>query len=571
MSSQVEQLRLLQELNNDGLKMARVYEKQAEVISDPRSEILIAGGNRGSKTFCSALRFAAIARDIPVQTMDGKIIDCRLPHQKGRPLTMWCVGDHLPHIGQVLYPSLFEDGLFYKIRDEQTGGYRSWNPVQFPNDRNRKSERELCPPLIPKSEIAEYVWHHKAAKQFICIRLKNGTEIFAFASSAAVKQGVAVDEIWLDEHIVFESHYAEWLNRLSDKEGRLVWSTIPRDDSWIYDQLKERAETQKTEVEDGVRKKEDQFCIHHVLSTRNNPFIPESEKKKREEQMSERDRRVRLDGESSTDLIRVYQDYNPEFHCVNSKYFEDKVAEILRENNWEPPNDWCRFLTLDPGTQKPAILFVAIPPEDLWLEGEPFFIPYDEIYVPKLNATEMAEKVNEKHRGRFFEKFFIDGQAARQTPMGFAWTIGRQYEIEFEEAGLQSRYGSTFEPGDPNFHQRAGQVRRALRMRQCGIPQLRILNERCPHLVKQMLTNKRKLDVTGEPTEHPADNQRDDVRVCLEYTLSRHPKYRSPPVFKWSDLPPAMRRYRELQEEYEHKQKASSQSSDDESVLLGMT
>lgn len=54
MSSQVEQLRLLQELNNDGLKMARVYEKQAEVISDPRSEILIAGGNRGSKTFCSA-------------------------------------------------------------------------------------------------------------------------------------------------------------------------------------------------------------------------------------------------------------------------------------------------------------------------------------------------------------------------------------------------------------------------------------------------------------------------------------------------------------------------------------
>ena len=573
--SDIPMLVALQERNKDGLKMARVTATQAEILGDDRSEILCAGGNRGSKTFCAAMRFASIARDVPVQTMpdaDGntQMIHCRLKHQRNRPLIMWCIGDYLPHIGQVLYKSLFEPGLYYRIKDRVSGGLRAWNPVMYPEDWDREDEREESPPLIPRSEVEEEVWYHKNLRQFEKIKLKNGTEIFAFASSSAVKQGVKVDEIWLDENIVNEHYYPEWLNRLTDKKGRLFWSTIPRDESYVYTEVEERAEAQHEEYKAGQRKSEDVYCSHYILSQRDNPFLPESEKKKREEQMSERERMVRIEGVRSTDLIRIYQEFNPDFHCVEYRnpQMNDKVTEALRENNWEPPRDWTRYLSLDPGTQKPALLFLAVPPESMWEEDEPYIVPYDEIYTPRLDAFQIAQKVKDRHSNQFFEKFFIDGQAARQKPMGFSHTIGRQYESAFESAGLSSRHGTFFEPGDPSFHQRSGLVHKMLRMRKCGWPQLRILIHRCPHLVKQLQSNTRKLHPDGTPSEEPADRQKDDVRVALEYAISRHITYREPPYSRRSD-DPALRRYQEFQKKA--KAAARRAGSDSSSILCGVS
>lgn len=45
-----------------------------------------------------------------------------------------------------------------------------------------------------------------------------------------------------------------------------------------------------------------------------------------------------------------------------------------------------------------------------------------------------------------------------------------------------------------------------------------------------MLKNVRKTDKHGEPLEMPADNQRDDLRVCVEYWLSRNPTWIEPPI-----------------------------------------
>lgn len=548
----VDKLQALMEIQRrrlDGLKMIRMTDHQAEIISDPHPEILIAGGNRGSKTVCAAVRFAAIARDVPVTTMSNQKIDCRLPHQKNRPLTMWAIGDYLKHIGQVIHRVLFRAGLYYIIKDETTGGWRAWNPVQFPNDWNRLEERRPSPPLIPDSEIDwdNSAWYHRNLRQFEKISLKNGTEIYAFASASEVQQGVPVDEIWVDEQLVNETYYAEYLNRLTDKSGRSVWSTIPRDDSFVYVQVEERAASQKEELEDGHRKPEDVFCTHHILTQRDNPFLPQKQKDMRLEQMSERDRLVRIEGVRSTDVIRIYQTFNAKFHTVvyDDDRWNDQITEELRANNWEPPQDWTRFLALDPGTQKPAVLFTAVPPVHMWQEGEPFFIPYDEIYIPRLDAYKIAAKVRERHDRKFFEEFFIDGQAARQKPMGFSWTIGRQYEMAFEGENLRSRHGTYFTPGDPNFLPRSGLLHKAMRMRKCGWPQLRILTSRCPNLVRQLQTNTRKLDKQGDPTELPADGQKDDVRECLEYTLSRHPTYVEPPVSSVANDSPSMQRYHE--------------------------
>ena len=40
-----------------------------------------------------------------------------------------------------------------------------------------------------------------------------------------------------------------------------------------------------------------------------------------------------------------------------------------------------------------------------------------------------------------------------------------------------------------------------------------------------MMTNVRKTSPAGDPTEVPADNQVDDMRVTLEYWLSRRPTF----------------------------------------------
>lgn len=567
---QVKALMELEKQRMDGLRMIRMLPSQAEIISDPHSELLIAGGNRGSKTVCAAVMIASIARDVPVQTMDGDMINCRLPHQKNRPLTIWAVGDYLKHIGQVIHRVLFRAGLYWIIRDEVTGGWRSWNPVHFPNDWNRLDERKPSMPLIPNSEIDwdNTAWYHKGLRQFEKIALKNGTEIYAFASASEKQQGVPVDVGWFDEHLVDERWYTEMQTRLTDNRGRLIWSTIPRDESPTFISVAERAEQQADEVAEGTRKPEKLFTKHFKLSLTDNPFLPEDEKEKRFEQLSERDRLVRISGELSTNVIRIYQTFNPSVHCVKYRdpLVNDQVTKELDANNWEPPDDWCRYLALDPGTQKPAVLFMAIPPEHMWDEKEPYFIAYDELYIPRLDAFQIAGVIKERHFGHFFEEFFIDGQAARQKPMGFSWNIGHQYEKAFAEEGLRSRHGSYFTPGDPDFMQRSGLLHKAMRMRKCGRPQFRIIGHKCPHLTKQLLTNTRKLDKQGEPLEVPADHQKDDLRVCLEYFVSRHPTYKEPPIGSKPD-DPTMKRYHQYREEM--MRKGYGKKPTDGSVLCG--
>ena len=151
---QLQMLASLKAQREDGLRMLRVTRDQAMILKDPCSEILLAGSNRGGKTILAAARFASIFRDVPIMTMDGEEVHCRLPHQQGRELLMWVIGDHLKHIGQTIYRVLFKRGLYKIVRDPKTGWWRSWNPVQFPSDRDipRKDQHPSFP-LIPGFDL----------------------------------------------------------------------------------------------------------------------------------------------------------------------------------------------------------------------------------------------------------------------------------------------------------------------------------------------------------------------------------------------------------------------------------
>lgn len=544
--SQLEVLSNLKARRMDGLRMLRVTREQADILRDPCSEILITGSNRGGKTLLAAARFASIVRNVPIMTMDGEEIHCRLPHQMDRALLTWVIGDHLKHIGQTIYRVLFKPGLFSMVKDKRTGWWRAWNPVLFQEDKTcKRSDRKPAPPLIPgfnimreidpASDILDVAWYHANLYQFESVTLKNGTQIFAYANSSEVKQGDPVDEIWMDENLVYDEYYDEYAMRLLDNAGRMCWSTISRDESAAFCQVDDRAAMQEQEVARNERLPEDVTTRTHRVTLAKNPFIGEKEKAEANERMSgERAQLVRIQGVRSDRVIAIYSEFSSDFHCVEyaDKSMNDAVTEALANNNWEPPENWTREIIVDPGTVKPAVLFGTIPPQEMWDHNEPYLILYNEIFIRRLDAYMMAAKIAEMQHNTMFERMIIDGQAARQTPMGFSFTIGRQYETAFESKkiiSISSGGIAHFIPGDPDFKQRSTLVRTALRMRQCGRPQLRIITSRCPETVKQMTRNRRKTDNQGNPLEDPADKQVDDLRCCVEYWLSRHPTYVEPP------------------------------------------
>lgn len=571
----------LRAIEMDGLKLFRPTDAQVEILRkitlENCFEALVAGGNRSGKSVIASVFFASYMRDMPVTTWSGEKIHCRPKVKRGRPVNTWVIGDHLKHLGMTVYRLLFEEepskGLFKIIQDETTGAWRAWQPEMFPGDWGRKEEARWAPPVIPASEFKEdptWATGRKRENEFRKIRLKNNSTIYGFASSGEVKQGDPVDLIYIDENIVNKNYYQEWLYRLRDDEGMIVWSSIPRDSCWAFSSVLSRAELQQREVHNGERKEEDQHTFHFTMSYLDNPFIPDRQKELALEQSGDRDTLVRIYGQLSTQLISIYQDYNRDYHVgvYGDDSKNDRVADALKNNNYQPPADWTRELILDPGTQKPAILLCAVPPPGYWDHDEPYFIVYREVFIRRALPDKLAAEVMRTERNYAFERFIIDGRMGRQKPPGFAITVEEQYSSEFKKAKLGSRQtGFGFIAGDDNFERRSKAVITAMRSRPCGRPQLRIINQACPELVKQLQTNVRKTNAEGEALEIPADNQVDDLRDCLEYWISRRPTWKHRADEAAPDMSDAAMAYDRIVKE--HKQRKARQPGQDNQIFIG--
>jgi hypothetical protein len=289
-----------------------------------------------------------------------------------------------------------------------------------------------------------------------------------------------------------------------------------------------------------MQKEEAVTTRHLSLSFLDSPFIKEEDKEFARKSLGEREMMVRVYGKASTALISIYQTFSPDVHRIEyeDEKLNDKLTEAYRKAGGRPPDDWCLELSLDPGTQKPGVLLCAIPPEEFWDENQPYFIIYDEIYGERLDAMEVAAEVHKRERNSFFERFIGDGQALRQTPMGFGKTVGQVYSEAFSSYRLECKQtGSMFVYGSNDFKHRSMMVIHALRERQCLRPQIRIDHRKCPHLMDQMRRNIRKCDPEGNPLEEPAGHQKDDLRVALEYWISRSPRYYAPPVMSRGRTP----------------------------------
>lgn len=516
----------------DALEIFRPTDYQEQVVLCDATEVLVQGGTRSGKSTIVAAIIASYLRNKPIIFADGSKHDMREPGWVGRPTTVWLIGLQLNHVGQTLYRLLCKPGAFDMVRDKDTGMWRAWQPGRIPGDEDiLPQDRKPAPPFIPASELqGKPVWENMAANEFKSMTMKDGSMVYAFASSGEVKRGDPCSRIWLDEEIRFSDYYPEWQSRLSDRKGKIYWTTWPSMNTPALIELYRRCVDQRDEVARGVRKKAD--VINFIFKGSDSPFVDDDEKRKRAEGWTDEQRRARDFGEFVVDNIQAYPEFNKRYHCVDygdNSPLNDKVTEAMRKLNWNVPHNWSVDIILDPGTQRPALLWGAIPPPEFWDDGEPYFVIFREMAIPRIDAAEMAKRTKAADPGRHYSRFIGDSKAGGQTPMGFSWTVFDQYTREFQREGLRCQLtGDMFLRSETVWVTRSMKLRKWMRSRKCGRPQLRVVPHMCPVLCRQLETVLKKVS-KEDVQDKLAEGQVHDVLDTLEYWAGFDPEFLATP------------------------------------------
>jgi len=500
---------------NLALRLYRPRDVQTPFHRSLASERIIRGGNQSGKTIAAATEVASAAAGIPLTGRDGKPMPFKYPTD--RPLVIWVIGYDERHISTI-YQMLFSGGLFKIIKDRRTKRWRAWNPND-PDDAARERETKPSPPLIPGGPdchstgmIAEWAWHSKVERIFTICRLKNGAEIRAYSSKADPAQGVTVDLIWIDEDIAIATHVGEWQSRLSVVRGRLIWSVWPHGQNEALRLMTRRAEEQS--------RREHRDVEEWVLSQHANEYLPEDERRKRQEgykAAGEAVWRARDLGEYVDDLQLVYPSFNVETHGMPRKAGRDPIEQLLAANQWRVPDDWTRYFSVDPGHTNAAVLFLAVPPP--WVGR--YALLYDEILAQRCEPQIIAELIKAKTApGCVYRAFLIDWRAGRQTESGSGKRTVDFWVDAFRAKGIRSQLTEHgFLAGSDDIGARNMVVRNWLMTREDGTTQLRLLSAAVPHTCQEFGLYKKRVtrDDVSEEVKRKDNHEMDALGYLAAY------------------------------------------------------
>ena len=531
----------------EALRLFRPLDYQERIFDTDCTELVVVGGNRSAKTLNCAIKFVSEALRIPVMNSEGKTFPLHCPNQ---PLLLWVIGKHENHIGTTIYDTLFKKGLFRVIRDEHTKDWRTYKPWDN-EDVKRKEESHPAEPLIPERFIKATSWKSKASHVPEEVTLINGNVIRFYSSQAEAKQGDKLDYIWIDEDIEYPEHVAEWQARLSDKQGRLIWSAFPHSTNNALADMVDRAELQQH------RESPDTVVIRLTFS--DNPFIAAAEKRKRLEAWSDEDKRARDRGEFTFDSQLVFPSFSRFVHLSPPHSEESEWDEIDRilAGNKRPP-DWTRYMSIDPGFNNCAIVFGAVPPPELAsalvIEGE--------LYLKRQNLDNIATAIKPWVDNFIYEEFIIDGRAARQTPLTGGPTYRQQYVEKFESFDIRCRVsGNDFVLGNDNIEARVALVRQALVVNATtGKPYLRMSRAKTQEGLQMEFLRYKYRKERGRVTDKIVSRY-DHAMDALGYMVSRLPKYVQP-HHNDKSAPASFKNYKKLRSMFK-------KESQDEGMWLG--
>jgi hypothetical protein len=99
------------------------------------------------------------------------------------------------------------------------------------------------------------------------------------------------------------------------------------------------------------------------------------------------------------------------------------------------PDDWTRYIAIDPGRQVCAVLFAAVPSPSHSMAGKVFL--YDEMYIKQCSARVFAERLHQRIQLHpQIRAAIIDHAAGRQTEIGSGRTVESQYRDALGGVGI---------------------------------------------------------------------------------------------------------------------------------------
>jgi hypothetical protein len=192
------------------------------------------------------------------------------------------------------------------------------------------------------------------------------------------------------------------------------------------------------------------------------------------------------------------------------------------------PDNWCRYISVDPGRQVCAVLFAAIPPP-AHREHDRVFI-YDELYIRRCDALKFADELYQKVNRQNIYEAIIDSHMGRYTEVASGKTIEEQYR----EACLDKRIrfenvnGVAFTWCMDDVKAGISAVHSWLHQRPDGTARLVVFKDRCPNLCSEMEKYCYKKNKTlGVMTDEPLKIH-DHTPDALGYMAMHGLPYRRP-------------------------------------------
>ncbi|MBX6316009.1 MAG: hypothetical protein IRY99_24315, partial [Isosphaeraceae bacterium] len=486
----------------EALRLFEPLPAQDAFFRSRAAERLLRGGNRGGKTLPAAVEAA--------RALTGQDPYDKYPKENGRFIA---VGKDLTHCGKVMYRKLFRPGAFKIIRDPESNEWRSFRPLD-PWDQEHEHRAREAPPLIPKRYVKEIAWENKKDDIPKTIKFHNGWELSFFSSAGAPPQGWDVDVCWFDEEIEHILWYSEMAARLLDRNGRFYWSATPQVGSQHLFDLHTRAMEQEGTVVVTVEE--------FYLNLLDNPHISQEAKDQFISTLSEDDIRIRVYGDFALTGTKVYPDFLPR-GVHGWRDADDKLA------SFPIPDDWTRFLAIDPGVQVCAVLFVAIPPPHV--ERDRVYI-YDELYIKRCNAAIFADRLKKKIGGQEFQQFFFDQRAGRIPEIGSGKTVEEQYSTALKAAGVKCvktghRFTWSTASGGDDVKAGIEAIRDGLNVRADGTARWVVFVDKCPQFIWEAERYSYKKLPSGIVTDEPIKSN-DHLMDCWRYLAAGNLRYIKP-------------------------------------------